>query len=258
MHNYAPAPQYLSAAADAKLVHQVSGSKMVAALLEAETSFCYVEYCENDLLNNGATQLIDYVRQEFPAASFIRLRADAVMALESGWECERSDLEYTAQPPDEFPEMVRRSESKADEELVREWLFQAFKNGASERARNVAEAQLRADADEIFRHPDRESLVCIVHDRPVGHATLLHNQHDHVTDAPYIDLVDILIEPPFTKEAMPALSAAAAHRASELGAHLVGNVVHPAFDHTHGLTIVQRLESRGWVSRYRTWKWTLQ
>lgn len=272
MRGTAEREEYLLAASGAGLLHTApGGGRYVAGVLERDGAppQCLVEYCDAALLGDGAAALLAEVRTRFPLARSLLLRLPADVTLPHPWRPDITYLRY-ARPAGTgragssgetdgsagtggTPPGSLRPAVPQDDPLLHAWLRQALERGARDRGEEPSGAALRAGAGELLASPARESWLYLRDGAPVGHITVRTEETDEVTGEAYVDLVDLLVEPPFVREATPPLVAAAARRAGELGRPLWGNLIHSAADPGHSARTLRRLEQTGWQPDHRFW-----
>ncbi|MFE0420133.1 GNAT family N-acetyltransferase [Streptomyces tendae] len=255
MTNFAAAAEYLQAAADENMLYDLPGlGQYVAGDFTTPTgTSLLVEYCEAHVLTDGGERLLRSLRAHFPGTRHVQLRTTAAVELTRPWFGDLTYLCHEGAPPAAPPSSVRRSGPHEDA-LIRAWLVQALRSGADVRGKPADSASLDAAAGEILANEGRESWVWMAEGVPVGHATLQTNAYDAVTATSYVELEDILIDPPYQRSAMGDLVAACVHRSAQLGLPLVGNVVHAVSDPDASEQVIAKLEGRGWRPDYRIWR----
>jgi len=259
-----PTSAYLAAAGNAEMRHELFGDVFVAgeAADHPVTSSprCLVEYAADRLLADATTaaHLLRTLHNLFPKATVALLRVPAERAVPPPFTPMCSYLAWpagaVAPPTAAGPGLEVGTAAQADAAAVRGWLAQAARAGADE----LDEPVDRGDeaADEVWAAPGRVSLVARRQGRAVGHATMVP-AYDEPTGTDYVDLVDVLVEPPDPGgKAHSALVAAAIRHAAGRDQPLVGHVVHPSANHPeHGKAaiILAKLRRSGWVPAFAYW-----
>ncbi|PGH41749.1 hypothetical protein GA0070622_0643 [Micromonospora sediminicola] len=244
---------YLSRMAEVGALRMLDGSPVVAgAVVEPVTgeSYCLVEYCDDRLLvePRRRQELLRHLAVEFPDAARAVVRASAGTDLPPPWAPHLTYVRHRGVGADEGATVEVRAAEPADDHLIEDWLARALIAAAP---RSVDPARPVEVAAGILAAPDRRSYVTLADDRPVGHVTLLLDALDDVTGRPFVELLDILVEPRFAGRAVTdALVAASATEAAALGRPLLGHVVHGP-DQAHGDRVVCSLIGKGWVTDHR-------
>lgn len=259
-----PTSAYLAAARRAGVCHELSGGVFVAG--EAADSplngspRCLVEYAADGLLTDTITvsRLLRTLHDLFPGATAALLRIPGGRAVPAPFTPMTSYLAWpmgTVAPATAGgPDLEVDTAAQADATAVRGWLARAAQTGAEE----LDEPVNRVDeaVDEVWAAPGRLSLVVRRQGRPVGHATMVP-AHDEPTGTDYVDLVDVLVEPPDPDgKAQAALVAAAIRHAARQDKPLVGHVVHPSANHPErakAASILAKLRRSGWVPAFAYW-----
>ncbi len=259
-----PTSAYLAAADRAGVRHELSGHVFVAGQAADHpltgSPRCLVEYAAAGLLADATTvaRLLRTLHSVFPEATAALLRIPGGRAAPTPFTPMTSYLAWpagTAAPSTTGGmELEVGTAAPADAVAVRGWLTQAARAGADE----LDEPTDRVDeaTDEVWATPGRVSLVARRQDRTVGHATMVP-AHDEPTGTDYVDLVDVLVEPPDPGgEAHAALVAAAIQHAARQNQPLVGHVVHPSANHPEHAKadiILAKLRRSGWVPAFAYW-----
>ncbi|MDJ0381792.1 hypothetical protein [Streptomyces sp. G-G2] len=261
--------RYLAEAADAGLLHRVRGLRYVAGMhhdpLLDERRFL-VEYGDEELLADPQwlAGLVDQALGEDPRAASVVVRAPASVPLDDPWRRELSYLYHPAGADapatgtDAGSGLRVRPAEPSEEEAVADWLVRAMVHGSADLGTTADPAVAGQLARECLAAPGRHSYVVCLDGRAVGHATLLCDAEDEVTDRRAVELVDLLVDLPEgpRREAATALTAAALAHARRLELPLLGHVVHPSprTDADPGARIVASLRSRGWEADHVFWR----
>lgn len=255
MTGYTAAEEYLQAASEADLLHVLPGLGQYVAgdFVAPEGPGLLVEYCDEQVLADGGERLLSEVVACFPGSRSVLLRVPASVQLPPPWRPDLTYLRHEGTRPAFVPACVRRAEPHEDG-LVRGWLVRALRDGSVSRGAEPDAAALDAAAERVMAAHGRESWVWTADGSPVGHATVQTDAYDAVTDSPYVELEDILIESPYQKRAMGDLVAACVHRAGLLGLPLIGNVVHTVADPDTSIRVIAGLEAHGWRPDHRVWR----
>lgn len=259
-----PTSAYLAAAREAGVYHELSGDIFVAGEAADHpltgSPRCLVEYAADGLLTDATTvaRLLRTLHSLFPEATAALLRIPGGRAVPTPFTPMTSYVAWpagTAAPPTaKGPDLEVDTATQADAAAVRGWLAQAARAGAEE----LGEPVNRVDeaVDEVWGTPGRLSLVIRRQGRPVGHATMVP-AYDEPTGTDYMDLVDVLVEPPDPDgEVQAALVAAAIRHAARQDGPLVGHVVHPSANHPQrakAVAILTKLRRSGWVPAFAYW-----
>jgi hypothetical protein len=255
MTRFTAASEYLKSASDEDLLHTLPGlgRYVVGDFTTADGTSLLVEYCDDRVLDDGGKELLHVLRTSFPAHEYVLLRTPATTDLALPWRRDLTYLRHQGRIPTAVPLNVRRAQPHEDG-MIREWLIQALKNGAHDRGEQISTASLDAAVEEIMSTSGRESWVYTAEGAPVGHATLQTEAHDTVAASSYVELEDILIEPPYQKQAMGDLVAVSAYRSVQLGLPLLGNLVHVASDPAASDRVLAKLEGQGWRPDHCIWR----
>lgn len=259
-----PTSAYLAAAGGAGVRHELSGDVFVAGDAADHpltgSPRCLVEYAADGLLADATTvaRLLHTLRDLFPEATAAVLRTPGGRTVPTPFTPMSSYLAWlagTAAPPTAGGlDLEVGPAAQADTAAVRGWLAQAAQAGADELGEPVDGVD--EAADEVWTTPGRVSLVARRKARAIGHATMVP-AYDEPTGTDYVDLVDILVEPPDPDgEAHAALVAAAIRHAARQDQPLVGHVVHPSAnhpEHAKAAIILAKLRRSGWVPAFAYW-----
>ncbi|MGF1431532.1 hypothetical protein [Kitasatospora sp. LaBMicrA B282] len=257
---FAVSDAFLAAADEAGLLHRPGGLTLVAGPyqdpLTAEWQ-CLVEHADPALLADPAG-LLATLRELFPDCT------SAVVRVPGGLRPEllEPQISYLHRPADApappapaapGPE-VRESDGSHDH-LVRGWLARAIGDAQQDRGEDADPDAVRRAVEEIMAAPGRRTWLVHVdgHPAPAGHATVVTDAFDDVSGADFVDLVDILIDPPAVqRSAQAALVAVCAAVAAERGLPLVGNVCHHGGPGPEpGAAVVAALRAHGWQPSYQ-------
>ena len=248
---------YLAAAREAGQLHELDAFRYVAgSYVEPVTDEkqCFVEFADGGLLTEpGLGRLTARLTDDFPQAQRLLLRAPAEVSLPAPWAPQLTYVFYQGTPGSPDPAVVPARPQ--DRDLLIDWLMRAFADAGSAFGGPGAEEGLRRLAEDVLAGPGRQSIVYLVGDAAVGHATLLCDASDTVTGEHFVELLDILVEPDHDVRAITReLVTVAALRAQELGKRLVGNVVHAVDGGGNGDRVVAALEKSGWAVAFRYWQ----
>ncbi|MET8099622.1 hypothetical protein ABZV29_24605 [Streptomyces sp. NPDC005236] len=253
------AESYLKSARDAELVRVVAGLPCVAGVstdpLSGERRLL-VEYADPGLLadSDASQSLWRALLTEHQGVSALVVRADADVRLPRPWH---RDLTYVRLAEDaEVPAGADgpRVTTALDEHrpLLADWLGRAIVHAAREQNRPAGVDAVAAEADALLDTPSRQSLLVWERGVPVGHATVVGEAWDEITDEAHMELVDVLVEPgadgPAGRE---ALTAAVAGLARTARLPLTGHVVHGLDG--GGDRVTAALCARGWRIHHRYW-----
>lgn len=271
MNTLAPAAAgYLAEAADSGLLRELHGHPYVVGTYHdplADEVRGLVEFCDPRLVEDASRldDLVVRLRQDCPEAVRLLLRVPGDLRLRPPWSPQITYLRYVGgqgdhagdhRPPDGCA--VRPAAGARELALVEEWLLRAFLRGYADQGAAAGAQAARGAVRETLEVPERVSFVAVPDGRPVGHATVCPG-HDTVTDRPYLDLVDILVDlddAPARRSASAALTRAAIDHAHRLDLPLIGHVVHPdrEVDPTQGERVVAALTARGWRTDHAFWR----
>ncbi|MFF4537266.1 hypothetical protein [Streptomyces aureus] len=253
------AESYLKSAQDADLVRLVSGLPCVAGVstdpLSGERRLL-VEYADPAMLTDpeAARTLWRTLLADHEGVSALVVRAGADVLLPAPWH---RHLTYVRLVDDAAaagaPEGPRVTAARDEHRpLLHDWLVRAIVHAAREQGRPADPAATAAEADALLDTPSRRSLLVWEGDAPVGHATVIGETRDEITDEAHMELVDVLVEPGADGPAgRRALVAAVAGLARTARLPLTGHVVHGLDG--GGDRVTAALCARGWQVHHRYW-----
>ncbi|MFF7992021.1 hypothetical protein ACFZDG_19770 [Kitasatospora xanthocidica] len=264
---------YLRAADEAGLLSLVDGLPVVAGeYVEPVTGElqCLVEHADPRLIAR-APMLLDALFRRHRDCSSAVVRLPGRLPAPAELQPLLTYLEYTpaSPPPTEAPASFETTfeitlettfeiteAADDDEEPIARWLARAIHDAAAERGHTGGREGGAQAVRQLLTSPDRRSyLVRVPGTRePVGHATILTDAYDDVSDTPFVELVDILVDDDaLRRTATAALVAVCARTAAAHGTPLIGNVAHPlpldGRDPAAGA--VAALRRRGWTPTHR-------
>jgi hypothetical protein len=216
-----------------------------------------VEHCDERIAADPGrlAELCDRLRAD---VGTILLRVDgASTTLPPPWQPHLTYVRFAGRPPTDVAPRVRVAGAQ-HRHAIAGWLARAFQAAADEQGHPADDANNLALAEQVLDSADSESYVFVARGRAVGHATLIRDAYDAVTARSFVELLDVLVEPwADVRGSTPALVAACARRAAQLGLPLIGHVVHPA-GAAKGERIVASLLAAGWVVDHRFWRRDLE
>lgn len=254
---------YLAASRESGLLRDLDGCPFVAGEYQDETGGerqCLVEYCHPRLLAGGAARLVTVLREEFPAAGVLVLRASGDVAMPAPWLAHLTYVRLAdGGPPRTAPgEISVVPADPGHDELILRWLIRAFEAYGDEQQHRGSPDDIGAVARRVLAADDRRSYVAVMNGDVIGHVTLLCDAYDDVSGRRHVELLDSLVDAdgPAHGAALAALTRAAAEHAAGEGLPLIGHVVHPtpAELRAKGDAIVSSLLRRGWVIDHRYWR----
>ncbi|WP_327286415.1 MULTISPECIES: hypothetical protein [unclassified Streptomyces] len=254
---------YLRAADEAGVLSHIDGLPVVADEYREPASGelqCLVEYADPALLAR-APRLLDALFRRHPGCSSAVVRIPAHLPAPSALQPLLSYLRHAPPPAAAAPAAAPAAASApfgiaeasdADDEAVGRWLSRAIRDAAADRGHTETAHGAAESVRRLLEAPGRRSYLVRVPGRPepIGHATLLTDAYDDVSDSPFVELVDILIDDAALRRAATArLVAACADTAAALGAPLIGNVTHPAdrAGQDRSARVVAALRRQGWT-----------
>ncbi|MEV6394681.1 hypothetical protein AB0M39_07845 [Streptomyces sp. NPDC051907] len=239
---FATADVYIRAADEAGLLSRIGRLPLVAGEYREPATGelqCLVEHADPELLAH-APRMLDVLFRRFPDCAAAVVRVPAHITPHPVLRPLHTYLRHTAAPPpDDAPacDLVdidhAADHSHRDQDFVGRWLTRALHDAAVDRGHTPDESGVEDSVHRLLAAPDRRSLLVRVPGRPdpVGHATMLTDAHDDVSDTRFVELVDILVDDSSLRRlATERLVAACARTAAALGLPLVGNVSHPLHD----------------------------
>ncbi|MBP0451128.1 hypothetical protein J5Y04_16490 [Kitasatospora sp. RG8] len=269
--------EYWRAAGEAGLVVDLDGHPCVAGEYQEPLSGeqqCLVEYADPALLTDraAARRLARLLAEHFPDSRLAVVRTPAELRMPEPWERHLSYVQHigaATSPADGIAitpadGIAITPADRRDDEQVARWLVQAFHNAGQHGS--VDDAAARRHAQQIIAAPDRRSLIARSSGTAIGHATLLCEAGDDVDGGRFVELLDILIDPPQLRRATTAALVDASRAvADDLGLPLVGNVVHPrnvvharpAGPDTGRSRVLDSLLTTGWRLRHTYWRMPL-
>ncbi|MFE2144158.1 hypothetical protein ACFXA3_20880 [Streptomyces sp. NPDC059456] len=263
---------YLRAADEAGVLGHIDGLPVVAdEYREPATGElqCLVEHADPALLAR-APRLLDALFRRHPGCTSAVVRIPAHLPAPGALQPLLSYLRHAPQPAAAVPAVVPAvpaaapepadvaapfgitEASDADDEAVGRWLSRAIRDAAADRGHTETAQGTAESVRRLLEAPGRRSYLVRVPGRPdpIGHATVLTDAYDDVSDSPFVELVDILIDDDALRRAATArLVAACAGTAAAVGAPLIGNVTHPAdrAGQERSARVVAALRRRGWT-----------
>ncbi|MFE6050009.1 hypothetical protein ACFQ6N_04595 [Kitasatospora sp. NPDC056446] len=258
---FGAADGYLRAADEAGLLSLVDGLPVVAGeYVEPVTGElqCLVEHADPRLIARAPTLLDALFRRHRDCSSAV-VRLPGPLPAPAELRPLLTYLEHTPArpPPTGAPTSFEITEAAAgDEEPIARWLTRAIDDAAADRGHTGGREGGAQAVRQLLTAPDRRSyLVRVPGTRaPVGHATILTDAYDDVSDTPFVELVDILVDDDaLRRTATAALVAACARAAAERDAPLIGNVAHPLprDGRDPAAAVVAALRRQGWTPTHR-------
>ncbi|WP_198045644.1 hypothetical protein [Kitasatospora mediocidica] len=281
--------EYRQAAEEAGLIIDVGGHPCVAGEylepLSGERQ-CLVEYADPALLSaaDGAGRLARQLAARFPDSTLAVVRTPGDVHLPAGWARHLTYVQRTraACAPARAARggIVVTAAEERDDEQVAHWLVQAFQNACTSQSGTFDDGAARAQTQGILSAPDRRSLIArssatatrtasgtatataigtataTATGTAIGHATLLCAARDDVRGESFVELLDILVDPPQQRrDATAALVDACQALADGFGLPLVGHVVHPrpSRQRAEGQRVLESLLDNGWQLRHSYW-----
>ncbi|MEU1946562.1 hypothetical protein ACFW95_10075 [Streptomyces sp. NPDC059474] len=257
---------FLEASAEAGAVVECGGHRCVAgSYLEpiSGEQQCLVEYADPALTTAAAAaRLPPLLAELFPEAEVAVLRTPADVALPAPWTRYLSYVKRAVPVPRSAPDtaggdgMTVTEPAEGDRERVTRWLEAAFLTAGDSQGGDCDAEAAAAQARAVLETPGSRFLIARSAGTAVGHATLLCDAYDEVSGEPYVELVDILIDPPHdVRTATAALVTAAGQLADGLGLPLIGHVVHPRHPdrRAEGQRVLDSLLRKGWEMHSGYW-----
>jgi hypothetical protein len=260
-----PEESYLTAARRAGTYLQIGNIRLVAGhMCEPLTgeSRCFVEYCDRKGYGSpeALARVCSVLMLKFPQAESLVLRARDGLCLPDPWRRMVTYVRHTGRGGCEHrqQEVCARRASAGDDELVRQWIIRALTDGYRMQDGHVLDPRdVRRAADDVLGAPGRVSILALAGGHPIGHVTLLDG-YDDAIGRPYVDLMDMLVEPgEHASAAREALAVAAADHARTAGVPLIGNVTHDVNDRGDavGQRVLAGLMRRGaWIIDHVDWQ----
>jgi hypothetical protein len=229
-----PTEEYLRHAASVGLVDEVHGLRFVSDRYDDPFSGrrqVLVEYCDPGLpaSPSALTSLREALRGRGPELDAVVLRVVGDGQLPPPWRRRMTYVrhERRAAPAGDTPVrpaggLTVRQATGGDDDRVRGWLVQAFRNSYPGHQVDPGHPAVKG----IMADPCRLSFIAEADGRPIGHGTVLTGEQDPVTGETFAELVDTLVDDPsHRRAAITALVTAIVH-ATE-GSVLCGHVMHP-------------------------------
>ncbi|MFG2310968.1 hypothetical protein ACGFS9_20195 [Streptomyces sp. NPDC048566] len=248
--------RYLRAADEAGLLHRVDGLPVVAGEYAEPASGelqLLVEHADPTLLAR-APRLLEVLFRRHPDCTSAVVRVPAHLPTPPGLLPLLGYLRHTPGPPPETPPVALRltEAAEADRAAVGAWLARAIRHASADRGHTVTDAGTDEAVRGLLDAPGRRSYLVRTPGAPaaIGHATVLTDAHDDVSDTGFVDLVDILVDDDALRRAATAhLVAACAATAAALGRPLIGNVTHPVdpAGRERAAGVVASLRRQGWT-----------
>ncbi|MEU6312340.1 hypothetical protein [Streptomyces sp. NPDC047014] len=247
--------RYLRAAREAGMLSRIDGLPVVAGEYREPASGevqCLVEHADPALLAR-APELLATLFRRHPGCSSAVVRVPAHLPTPPGLQPLLSYLRHTLAAPAPASDALRLTEAaEADDEAVGRWLSRAIRDASADRGHTETREGAAESVRRLLEAPDRRSYLVRVPGRtaPVGHATILTDAYDDVSENEFVELVDILIEDAALRRAATTrLVAACADTAAALGRPLIGNVTHPADPEgqDRAARVVEALLRQGWT-----------
>lgn len=216
---------------------------------------CLIEYLPPAFVQSGdATRILtEWAAREFPDCTRLLVRLPSPDIEISGFVDHSYYVVLDREPVvrhDPAGIAVRAAEAE-DRARIARWLEMAFDAAGEVSPGTVLPGNAGAIAEAVLDNPLTRSLVAICEEEPIGHATLLLDQHDDLTETSYVELLDVLVDRmhPRRHDTEAALVRAAWTMADSMNTVLLGHVV------CHGgpggtatsRAILDRLTSTGWT-----------